>query len=103
MGVSPSDLYVSNGFVREKETNAYIVAMATNYSKDYYNVKLNNNQQYLVKNVDTKADIHTDVNNCYTTADNSVVEVSTYGDTKYSYLGNSLVKDVYVTEITDNK
>lgn len=75
------------------------MALGTIYEKGYYDVELTTGNTFYVKNVDTKADEHTDVNNCYTTADDSIVEVSTFGTTDYSYLGNSSVKEVYVSGI----
>lgn len=101
--VSPNELYRDdNGFIREKETNAYIIALGTYYNtQQYYNVTLSNNKTYLTKMVDVKADIHTDSTNCYTTADNTIAEVAVYGEFKYSTIGISSVVDIYVTKITE--
>lgn len=91
-----------NGMVREFGTNAIACAMATNYQKGgYYNITLNNGTEVLVKVVDTKADVHT-TNACYTTHDNSIVELwLTNNNQDLRYLGNSKVKNIFVVEINE--
>lgn len=91
-----------NGMVREVGTNAIACAMATNYNKGgYYNITLNNGTEVLVKVVDTKADTHT-TNACYTTHDNSILELwLTNSNHDLRYIGNSKVKNIFVTEINE--
>lgn len=93
--------YVDNkGYVRENETNAIYVAMGTKYQKNnYYTITTSDNQSFTVKVVDIKSDNHT-TNNCYTTHDNSIVELwLTNKNNDFKNLGNSKVIGVSVVEI----
>lgn len=90
------------GYVREQGTNAIYVAMGTNYAKNnYYTITTSNNQSFKVKVVDIKSDIHT-TNKCYTTHDNSIVELwLTNRNNDFKSLGNSKVVGVSVIEIKE--
>lgn len=92
----------SKGYVREQGTNAIYVAMATNYQKNkYYTITTSDNQTFTVKVVDTKSDNHT-TNKCYTTHDNSIVELwLTNRNNDFKNLGNSRVAGVSVIEIKE--
>lgn len=92
----------SKGFVREQGTNAIFVAMATNYQKNnYYTITTSDNQSFKVKVVDVKSDNHT-TNKCYTTHDNSIVELwLTNRNNDFKALGNSKVVGVSVVEIKE--
>lgn len=95
--------YVDNqGYVRENETNAIYVAMGTNYQKNnYYTITTSDNQSFKVKVVDIKSDNHT-TNSCYTTHDNSIVELwLTNKNNDFKNLGNSRVVGVSVVEIKE--
>jgi hypothetical protein len=84
------DYYVSNGVVRESSTGAILVAMGTYYEVDqYYNVTFEDGTTIFVKNIDIKAPEHTDINNCYTTADNSIIEIWVTNDFEYLWAGIS--------------
>ena len=94
--------YIDNqGMVREVGTNAIACAMGTQFIKGgYYNITLNNGMEILVKVVDTKADVHT-TNACYTTHDNSILELwLTNSNHDLRYLGNSKIKNIFITKIT---
>lgn len=96
-----NDFYIdSKGYVRENETNAIYVAMGTNYKKNnYYTITTSDNQNFKVKVVDIKSDNHT-TNSCYTTHDNSIVELwLTNKNNDFKNLGNSKVVGVSVVEI----
>lgn len=96
-----NDFYIdANGYVREQETNAIYVAMGTNYQKNnYYTITTSDNQTFTVKVVDIKSDNHT-TNKCYTTHDNSIVELwLTNKNNDFKLLGNSKVFGVSVVEI----
>lgn len=98
-----NDYYIDNkGIVREIGTNAIACAMGSKFIKGgYYNITLNNGTELLVKVVDTKADAHT-TNACYTTHDNSILEVwLTNANQDLRYLGNSKIKNIFITEITE--
>lgn len=98
-----NDFYIdSKGYVRESSTNAIYVAMATNYTKNnYYTITTSDNQAFKVKVVDKKSDNHT-TNKCYTTHDNSIVELwLTNVNNDFKYLGNSKVVGVSVVEIKE--
>lgn len=93
--------YVDNkGYVREQGTNAIYVAMGTNYQKNnYYTITTSDKQTFSVKVVDIKSDNHT-TNSCYTTHDNSIVELwLTNRNNDFKYLGNSKVVGVSVVGI----
>lgn len=95
--------YVDNqGYVREQGTNAIYVAMGTNYKKNnYYTITTSDNQNFKVKVVDIKSDNHT-MNKCYTTHDNSIVELwLTNRNNDFKRLGNSKVVGVSVVEIKE--
>lgn len=95
--------YVDNkGYVREQQTNAIYVAMGTNYQKNnYYTITTSDNQTFKVKVVDIKSDNHT-TNKCYTTHDNSIVELwLTNRNKDFKGLGNSKVVGVSVVEIKE--
>lgn len=97
-----NDYYVDNqGMVRETGTDAISCAMGTQFTKGgYYNITLNNGMEILVKVVDTKADAHT-TNACYTTHDESILELWLTNDNQdLRYLGNSKIKNIYITKIT---
>lgn len=91
-----------NGYVRENGTNAIYVAMGTNYKKNnYYTITTSDNHNFKVKVVDIKSDNHT-TNKCYTTYDNSIVELwLTNRNNDFKYLGNSKVVGVSVVEIKE--
>lgn len=98
-----NNFYVdNNGYVREQNTNAIYVAMGTNYTKNnYYTITTSNNQSFKVKVVDIKSDNHT-TNKCYTTHDNSIVELwLTNRNKDFKGLGNSKVVGVSVVEIKE--
>lgn len=98
-----NDYYVdNNGYVRENETNAIYVAMGTNYQKNnYYTITTTDNKSFKVKVVDIKSDNHT-TNKCYTTHDNSIVELwLTNKNNDFKALGNSKVVGVSVSEIKE--
>nr|DAI60377.1 MAG TPA: hypothetical protein [Caudoviricetes sp.] len=98
-----NDFYIDvNGYVRENGTNAIYVAMATNYKKNnYYTITTSDNQSFKVKVVDIKSDNHT-TNKCYTTHDNSIVELwLTNRNNDFKHLGNSRVVGVSVVEIKE--
>lgn len=100
-----NDYYIDNkGMVREVGTGAIACAMGTQFSKGgYYNIILNNGMEILVKVVDTKADAHT-TNACYTTHDNSILELwLTNANHDLRYLGNSKIKNIFITEIKAKK
>lgn len=90
------------GYVREQGTNAIYVAMGTNYKKNnYYTITTSDNQSFKVKVVDIKSDNHT-TNSCYTTHDNSIVELwLTNKNNDFKHLGNSKVVGVSVIEIKE--
>ena len=92
----------SKGYVREQGTNAIYVAMATNYQKNnYYTITTSDNQTFKVKVVDIKSDNHT-TNTCYTTHDNSIVELWLTNNNKdFKTLGNSKVVGVSVVGIKE--
>lgn len=96
-----NEFYIDvNGYVRENETNAIYVAMGTNYQKNnYYTITTSDNQSFKVKVVDIKSDNHT-TNKCYTTHDNSIVELwLTNANNDFKNLGNSKVVGVSVVGI----
>lgn len=92
----------SKGYVREQNTNAIYVAMGTKYQKNnYYTITTSDNQTFKVKVVDIKSDNHT-TNKCYTTHDNSIVELwLTNRNNDFKGLGNSKVVGVSVVEIKE--
>lgn len=92
----------SRGYVREQGTNAIYVAMGTKYQKNnYYTITTSDNQSFKVKVVDVKSDNHT-TNSCYTTHDNSIVELwLTNNNNDFKNLGNSKVVGVSVVEIKE--
>lgn len=92
----------NNGYVREQGTNAIYVAMATKYQKNnYYTITTSDNNTFTVKVVDVKSDNHT-TNKCYTTHDNSIVELwLTNKNNDFKHLGNSKVVGVSVVEIKE--
>lgn len=95
--------YVDNkGYVREQGTNAIYVAMGTNYQKNnYYTITTSDNQSFTAKVVDIKSDNHT-TNKCYTTHDNSIVELwLTNKNNDFKNLGNSKVVGVSVVGIKE--
>lgn len=96
-----NEFYIdANGYVREQGTNAIYVAMGTNYNKNnYYTITTSNNQNFKVKVVDIKSDRHT-TNSCYTTHDNSIIELwLTNRNKDFKHLGNSRVIGISVIEI----
>lgn len=98
-----NDFYIdANGYVRENETNAIYVAMGTKYQKNnYYTITTSDNRTFTVKVVDIKSDNHT-TNKCYTTHDNSIVELwLTNKNNDFKNLGNSKVVGVSVVEIKE--
>ena len=92
----------TKGYVREISTNAIYVAMGTHYQKNnYYTITTSDNQTFTVKVVDIKSDRHT-TNSCYTTHDNSIVELwLTNSNNDFKQLGNSRVVGVSVIEIKE--
>ena len=101
-----SNYYInSNGFVVDKETNAIYAAMSSKYEKNaIYSITLTNDISFKIKNVDLKQDIHT-TNKCYTTHDNSIVELWITNNEKLGFksLGNSKVVNVFVKKIEKEK
>ena len=98
-----NDFYIdAKGYVRENETSAIFAAMGTKYNKNnYYTIKTSDNQTFTVKVVDIKSDNHT-TNKCYTTHDNSIVELwLTNKNNDFKILGNSKVVGVSVVEIKE--
>ena len=98
-----NDFFIdSKGYVRETSTNAIYVAMGTKYQKNnYYTITTSDNQAFKVKVVDVKSDRHT-TNKCYTTHDNSIVELwLTNRNNDFKYLGNSKVVGISVVEIKE--
>ena len=98
-----NDFYIdAKGYVREQGTNAIYAAMATNFKKNnYYTITTSDNQSFKVKVVDIKSDNHT-TNGCYTTHDNSIVELwLTNKNNDFKHLGNSSVVGVSVVEIKE--
>lgn len=98
-----NEFYIdSKGYVRENSTNAIYVAMGSNYQKNnYYTITTSNNQSFKVKVVDIKSDNHT-TNKCYTTHDNSIVELwLTNKNNDFKALGNSKVVGVSVVGIKE--
>lgn len=98
-----NNYYVDNrGYVRENGTGAIYCAMATNFVKNnYYTITTSDNQSFKVKVVDIKSDNHT-TNKCYTTHDNSIVELwLTNKNRDFKALGNSKVVGVSVIEIKE--
>ena len=98
-----NDFYIdAKGYVRENETNAIYVAMANNYQKNnYYTITTSDNRSFKVKVVDIKSDKHT-TNRCYTTHDNSIVELWLANkNNDFKALGNSKVVGVSVIEIKE--
>lgn len=97
-----NDYYIDDkGMVREVGTHAIACAMGSNYAKGgYYTITLNNGMEVLVKVVDTKADAHT-TNACFTTHDSSILELwLTNSNHDLRYLGNSKIKNIFITKIT---
>lgn len=92
----------SKGYVREQNTGAIYVAMGTKYNKNnYYTITTSDNQSFTVKVVDIKSDNHT-TNSCYTTHDNSIVELwLTNKNNDFKNLGNSKVVGVSVIGIKE--
>lgn len=96
-----NDYYIdANGFARDNYTHDYIGALATQYPKsNRYLITLSNGNTFYFKNVDVKSDAHT-TNNCYTTHDNSIVELWINNNNQdLKFLGNTNVVNVYVTSI----
>ncbi len=88
--IEVGDIYYQNGIVRESDTGAMLVALGTTYTEgSYYNVEFEDGTIIYVKNIDIKAPEHTDTTNCYTTADNSVVELWVTNDFDYLSAGIS--------------
>jgi hypothetical protein len=88
--IEVGDIYFENGLAKEVSSGAVLVAMGTQYVEGaYYTVTFNNAYELYVKNIDVKAPEHTDSNNCYTVADNSVVELWVNNDFKYLWAGIS--------------
>jgi hypothetical protein len=84
------DYYVDNGIVKESSTGAMLVAMGTYYELDsYYNITFENGTEIYVKNIDVKADEHTDERNCYTIADDTIIEIWVTNDFDYLLAGIS--------------
>lgn len=102
--VDKENLTYRNGVVREQPSGAILVAMGNEYTQgEYYEVHLSNNEIYLVKNIDLKANIHTNRTNCYTTYDNanSIIEPWVTDDFEYLWAGNSRQLDIYVEDIRE--
>lgn len=98
-----NDFYIdAKGYVREQGTNAIYVAMGTKYQKNnYYTITTSDNRSFKVKVVDIKSDRHT-TNKCYTTHDNSIVELwLTNKNNDFKNLGNSKVVGISVVEIKE--
>lgn len=101
--INPQNVYLDdNGFYRELSTNAYLGALGSNYTGEYYYVTLSNGIEFDLRNTDLKNDIHTDVSNCFTTKDNSIVEMEMSSYSKFANIGNSLVKGIYVKSIYED-
>ena len=96
------DYYVDNGIVKESSTGAILAAMGTNYNIDqYYNLTFENGTKIFVKNIDIKADEHTDNKNCYTTHDSTLVEIWVTND--FDYLEAGISKHTEFGAITEIK
>ncbi len=87
--IEVGDIYVENGLVKESSTGAVLVAMGTQYPQSYYTIVMENGYELYVKNVDIKAPEHTDSTNCYTTADQSIVEIWVTNEFEYLWAGIS--------------
>ncbi len=87
--IEVGDIYVENGLVKETSTGAILVAMGTYYPQSYYTVVMENGYELYVKNADVKAPEHTDINDCYTISDNSIVEIWVTNDFEYLWAGIS--------------
>jgi hypothetical protein len=97
--IDVSDIDTSNGIVKESSTGAILVAMGTHYEVDeYYNVTFEDGTKIYVKNIDIKAPEHTDKNNCYTTADNSIIE--TWVTNQFDYLSAGISKHTKFGSVT---
>lgn len=100
------DIYMDdNGYYKEKETDAYLVAMGTYYNYGYYYIEIANeelstynghNYNIIVKTFDVKSDSHTDSNNCYTTSDNSIIEFQVHSE--YVQWEEIIVEGIYSIE-----
>ena len=100
--IDVSDIYRENGLVKESSTGAILVAMGTTYELDtYYYVTFENGTQVYVKNIDVKADEHTDSYNCYTTHDSSIVEF--WVTNEFDYLSAGISKHTDFGTITEIK
>lgn len=112
-GIGQNDVYLDDmGYYRETSTGAYLVALGTTYTEDYYMVEFNNDEFYNgnnymipIKTFDVKSDIHTDSSNCYTTHDNTIIEFQVHSEMinwgGYNVLGiyEAELKDYNGTEI----
>jgi hypothetical protein len=87
--IEVGNIYIENGLVKESGTGAILVAMGTYYPQDYYYITMENGRELYVKNVDIKAPEHTDYTNCYTTADDSIIEIWVTNEFKYLWAGIS--------------
>ena len=90
-----------NGFLRDKETDAYLVAMGTRYKRNnLYSINLSNGQKVTVKVIDNKANGHT-VDRCYSSTDKSSLEFWMDKGSNHEIIstGNSLSKGVTLTDI----
>lgn len=101
--LSEDEYYIDeDGFARENDTDAILVAMGSAFEKgNYYEIILSNGKSEIVIVQDIKADSHTDKNNIYTTDDNSIVEpwIDENKAIEFADIGNSLVLDITVSEI----
>jgi hypothetical protein len=89
--IEVGDIYSENGLIKETSTGATLVAMGTQYELDqYYMITFSNGFEIYVKNIDVKAEEHTDINNCYTTSDNTIVEF--WVDNNFLYLSAGISK-----------
>lgn len=101
--IKPENVYLDdNGFYRELSTNAYLGALGSEYTGQYYYIKLTNGIEFELRNTDLKQDIHTDVSNCFTTKDNSIVEMEMSSYSPFAKIGNSLVKGISVQTIYED-
>jgi hypothetical protein len=92
--IDVQDYYIDNGIVKESATGAILVAMGTHYELDqYYMITFSNGFEIYVKNIDVKAEEHTDQNNCYTTSDNTIIELWVTNEFDYLSAGISKYTD----------
>lgn len=97
--VDKSDTTIKNGVLYDQHGNI-LVAMGSYYNKgQVYEITLSNGKSFNVINHDTKANEHTNKNNCYTTSDKTIIEIWVNNDYKYLDIGVSQIMGITVEEI----